>query len=120
MKNRWIKTWAALNLILLIGLALVEISPELNSAQARTPIGDTVEVQVRAQDAPARQIKRDYIMVAGKVRGRSRQDAIYIIEQRSGLIAVLFHDSTTKKTIYLGRKGPQKAQPEPPRVRRPR
>jgi len=103
MNNRPIRTLAALNLILLVGLALVELSPTPGIAPANAQVGAPT-----SQATPA---KHDYVMISGKVRGRANQDAVYIIEQRSGRMIVIFHDSTTKKTSMIA--GSRRVKPKP-------
>ena len=89
MSKRRIGALAALNLILLMGWVLVELSPEPVSAQAA---------------AQAVQAKHDYMMVSGLVRGRANQDAVYIFERRTGRMVVIFHDSATKKTTMIAQR----------------
>jgi len=85
MNKRSLGALVALNLVLLVALVLVTLSPQPASAQ----------VGLR---------QAEYVMVSGVVRGRQQQAAVYILNLSSGQTAALFFNADTRRsTIIAGR-----------------
>jgi hypothetical protein len=85
MNKRSLGALVALNIVLLVALALVSFSPQPAKAQ----------VGLR---------QSEYIMVSGVVRGRTQQAVVYIIDLSTGQMAAIFHNADTgKSSIIAGR-----------------
>ena len=82
MNKRSLGALVALNLVLLVALAVVTISPQ------------PAEAQVGLRQS-------EYIMVSGVVRGRAQQAVVYIIDLSTGQMAAIFHDANTGKSQFI-------------------
>lgn len=83
MNRKTFRALAALNVVLLVALVLVGISPEPAQGQFA---------------------RSEYIMVSGAVVGRESQDAIYIVNLATAQIAaVLFNSSNNTLELIDGR-----------------
>ena len=74
--KRALSALIALNVVLLLALAVVNLLPTEAQAQGLAPGGD-------------------YIMIAGQVKGRNQQDAVYIVELRSAQVAAVMYNSNS-------------------------
>lgn len=80
MTKRSLGALIVLNLVLLIGLAVVSVP-------------DSAHAQLRGN--------RDYLMIAGEVTGRRNQNAVYITELNSARMIALFFNASNKKVQYM-------------------
>jgi len=82
MNKRSLGALVALNIVLLVALAVVSISPQPANAQ----------VGLR---------QSEFIMVSGIVRGRQQQAVVYIIDLSTGQMVAIFHDANTGKSSFI-------------------
>jgi hypothetical protein len=82
MNRKTLRALAVLNIVLLIGLAVVGLTP--------TP-------------AQAQLARAEYLMVSGEVVGRNQQAIVYIVDLASNRIAaVIFNSSNNKFQVVAG------------------
>jgi len=83
MNKRSLGALVVLNLVLVIALAVVSLSPQ--PAEAQFGGGS------------------NYIMIAGEITGRTNQNAVYIVETQSArMISVLFNSSNKTFQVIAG------------------
>ena len=82
MNRRSLGTLIAVNFVLLIALAVVTLPPAPAEAQLRG--------------------KGEYAMVSGNVRGRSNQDAVYVVDTRRGRVASFVYEVVNDRFIRAG------------------
>lgn len=85
MNKRSLGVLIALNLALVVALAVVNLTPAPAHGQGFGAAGD-------------------YVMLAGQVKGRSAQSGIYIIElQTARMVAVMFNSNSDELETIAGR-----------------
>ena len=77
MNRRTLRALLALNVVLLVALVLVGLTP--SEAQAQ------------------RGARAEYIMVSGRVTGRDQQSAVYILDLANARIAAVMYNSSNDK-----------------------
>ena len=82
MDRRTLRALVALNAVLLVALVLIGLTPA---------------------PAQGQYSRAEYIMVAGKVVGRSQQSAVYILDLSSAQIAAVMYNSSNDKFEEIDR-----------------
>lgn len=85
MVNRSLGALIALNVVLVVALAVVHLTSPPVNAQAFGGAGD-------------------YAMLAGSVKGRTQQDIVYIVELTTArMVAVMFNSNTNELEVLAAR-----------------
>jgi len=84
MNKRSLAVLLMLNVMLLVSLAVVSLTPQPAAAQ----IGR----------------RGDYAMIAGEVRGGNNQAGVYVLDLNTQMIATVMFDARTKKIRPIARR----------------
>ena len=83
MNKRSLSTLIVLNVVLLVALLLVALSPRPAEAQLRG--------------------RSEYAMISGRVTGLQSKDMIYVVDLNSGWLAALVYESANDRLIPIAR-----------------